>query len=107
MPRCWIGAAGARPRRPPADDRLPPQTARSRRHRGARAADWKDDDYVVLDGEVRIGRVYQEKLPAGDKWCWFIQIMGAPLPNRGIADSLDEAQAEFDQAYQRYRAMVG
>jgi hypothetical protein len=33
--------------------------------------------------------------------------MGAPLPNRGIADSLDEAQAEFDQAYQRYRAMVG
>jgi len=31
---------------------------------------WKDDDFAVLDDETRIGRIYREQLPAGDKRCW-------------------------------------
>ena len=62
---------------------------------------WKDTDYAVLDSETRIGRMYLEQLPAGAKWCWFLQVMAAPLPNRGIADTLDEAKAEISAAYER------
>jgi hypothetical protein len=61
----------------------------------------KDDDYAVLDDETRIGRMYREQLPAGLKWRWFLHVMGAPSPNRGIADTLDEAKAAFAEAYGR------
>ena len=64
---------------------------------------WKRDDFAVLNDETVIGRMYREQLPGGDKWCWFLQVMGAPLPNRGIADTLDEAKAEFAVAYERCR----
>jgi hypothetical protein len=62
---------------------------------------WKDTDYAVLNDETRIGRMYLEHLPAGEKWCWFLQVMGAPPPNRGIAGTLDEAKAEIAAAYER------
>jgi hypothetical protein len=52
----------------------------------------KDTDYAVLDDETRIGRMYLEQMPAGAKWCWFLQVMGAS-PNNGVADTLDEAKA--------------
>ena len=48
-----------------------------------------------------IGRIYLEKLPAGDMWRWFLHIRPAPLPRQGIADSLDEAKAEIREAYAR------
>jgi hypothetical protein len=60
-----------------------------------------DTDYGVLHDEIRIGRMYLEQLPAGEKWCWFLQVMGAPPPNRGIADTLDEAKAAIAAAYKR------
>ena len=62
---------------------------------------WKDDDFAVPDDERRIGRIYREQLPGGDKWCWFLQVTGAPLPNRDIVDTLDEAKAAFAAAYGR------
>ena len=48
---------------------------------------WQDHDFAVLDGETRIGRMYREQLPAGAKWCWFLQVTGAPPPKSGIADT--------------------
>jgi hypothetical protein len=39
--------------------------------------DWSGDDYAVLAGEIRIGRIYRTQLPAGVKWRWFLYIMGA------------------------------
>jgi hypothetical protein len=39
--------------------------------------------------------MYLEQMPAGDKWCWFLHLMGAPPPKSGIADTLDEAKAEI------------
>jgi hypothetical protein len=64
---------------------------------------WKDDDFAVLDDETRIGRIYQERLPGGEKWRWFLHVMGAPLPNSGIADTLDQAKTEIAEAYARCR----
>jgi hypothetical protein len=47
--------------------------------------------------------MYREQLPAGVKWCWFLQVMGAPLPNSGIADTLDEAKATIAARYEAAR----
>ena len=63
---------------------------------------WRDDDYAVLDNGTRIGRMYVEELPAGVKWRWFLQVMGAQ-PNSGIADTLEEAKAQLAASYQRCR----
>jgi len=67
--------------------------------------DWEDDDYAVVDGETVVGRICREKLPAGVKWCWFLQTAPvAPPPNRGSTDTLDEAKAAFRARYQAVRA---
>jgi len=63
---------------------------------------WRDDDYAVLDGEIVIGRIYREQIPAGAKWCWFLQT-GAPPPNSGSADTLDEAKTAINAACDRNR----
>jgi len=68
---------------------------------GRQPLPWEHDDFAVLDDETVIGRMYREQMPAGDKWCWFLHVMGAPPPNRGIADTLDEAKAAFAEAYAR------
>jgi hypothetical protein len=33
------------------------------------------------------------------KWLWFLQTEPAPPPNRGMADTLEEAKAEFKVHY--------
>jgi hypothetical protein len=33
------------------------------------------------------------------KWLWFLQTDPAPPPNKGIADTLDEAKAAFKKRY--------
>jgi hypothetical protein len=73
------------------------------RHEGRQPLPWQHDDFAVLDDETVIGRMYLEQMPAGDKWCWFLQVMGAPPPNRGIADTLDEAKAGIAEAYAQCR----
>jgi hypothetical protein len=51
---------------------------------------WEDakDDYVVLDGEKSVGRVYKEH---GAKWFWSVNTSPypAPPPNNGLAKSLE------------------
>ena len=63
---------------------------------------WNDNDYAVVD-ETRIGRIYREQLPDGWKWRWCLQITGAPEPNSGTADSLEEAQAAIAARYEAVR----
>jgi len=60
---------------------------------GLDSFDWGEDDYAVVDErqvveERQIGRIYKERVPAGVKWLWFLQVVKAPLPNKGIADTL-------------------
>ena len=59
---------------------------------------WSANDYAVADGDVRIGRIYGAQLPTGEQWMWFLHTMH--LPNSGTADTLAEAHAALDAAYE-------
>jgi hypothetical protein len=59
---------------------------------------WSVTDYAVVDGETRVGRIYREPIHGEPKWRWFLQTEPAP-PNSGMADTLDEAKAEFKKRY--------
>ena len=70
------------------------------------ASGWSDDDYAVCD-DVKVGRIYKERTPAGE-WMWFFQLRPAPPPTQGITQTLDQAKAKVAEAYKRYReAKVG
>jgi hypothetical protein len=69
---------------------------------------WEDakDDYVVLDGERSVGRIYKEV--HGDiKWCWSINTSPypAPPPHNGVARTLDAAKQEFKARYEEMKRM--
>jgi len=70
-----------------------------------------EDDYAVVDetqvvDERQIGRIYKERVPAGVKWLWFLQVVEAPLPNKGIADTLDEAKAALAKRYGEVKRLM-
>ena len=58
---------------------------------------WSANDYAVAKGDVRIGRIYRAQLPAGERWLWFIHT--TYRPSSGAADTLAEAHAQLDAAY--------
>jgi hypothetical protein len=73
--------------------------------------DWGEDDYAVVDetqvvDEKQIGRIYKERVPADVKWLWFLQVVEAPLPNKGIADTLDEAKAALAKRYEEVKRLM-
>jgi hypothetical protein len=61
--------------------------------------DWSEDDYAVVD-ETLIGRIYKLQVEGDLKWLWFLQVVPAPVPNQGMADTLDEAKAALAKRYQ-------
>ena len=67
---------------------------------GRKPFGWEDTDYAVLDDETRIGRMYLEQMPAGAKWCRFLQVMVASPPNCGVADTLVEAKTALTILYE-------
>jgi len=78
---------------------------------GLASFDWGEDDYAVVDetqvvDERQIGRIYKERVPAGVKWLWFLQVVEAPLPNKGIADTLDEAKAALAKRYEEVKRLM-
>jgi hypothetical protein len=78
---------------------------------GLASFDWGEDDYAVVDetqvvDERQIGRIYKERVPAEVKWLWFLQVVEAPLPNKGIADTLDEAKAALAKRYEEVKQLM-
>src|SRR5258708_22509806 len=78
---------------------------------GLASFDWGEDDYAVVDetqvvDERQIGRIYKERVPAGVKWLWFLQVVEAPLPNKGIPDTLDEAKAALANRYEEVKRLM-
>ncbi len=63
---------------------------------------WDEDDYAIVD-EVKVGRIYQQRIHGELRWVWCLQTNPAPPPNRGIADTLDEAKAAFKQRYEEVK----
>jgi hypothetical protein len=64
--------------------------------------DWSDDDYAVVD-ETLVGRIYRQPVQDDLKWLWFLQTVPAPLPNQGIADTLEEAKAALAARYEQVK----
>jgi hypothetical protein len=58
-------------------------------------------DYQVFVGETAVGRIYETTVPSGTKWRWSVYglaIWGAHVPG-GMADTLEDAQAQFRAAW--------
>ena len=60
----------------------------------------RENDYVILDGAAVVGRIYLDTIHAGPKWRWFLQTVPATPPNKGVANTLDEAKAAFKVRYE-------
>jgi hypothetical protein len=67
---------------------------------------WSHDDYCVLDGERDVGRIYPELIHGERKRLWFLQTVPAPAPNRGMADTLEEAKAQFKARYMQVKGAM-
>jgi hypothetical protein len=67
---------------------------------------WSEEDFCILDGERRVGRIYPELIHGERKWLWFLQTEPAPPPNTGMADTLEEAKAEFKARYAQVRGKL-
>jgi hypothetical protein len=57
-----------------------------------------------------VGRIYGELIHGKPKWLWFLHYIPGtspggpvPVPNHGMADSLDEAKAAFAKRYEEVR----
>jgi hypothetical protein len=79
---------------------LSPQPAHETKE-GQHVIDWQDDDYAVVVGDVRIGRIHRIQPPTGDRWMWFLYAIGAPPPLSGSTDTFEEAKAAIRAAYER------
>jgi hypothetical protein len=43
---------------------------------------WGGDDYSIIDGETRVGRVYRERIQGEWRWLWFLQTEPADTKQR-------------------------
>jgi hypothetical protein len=66
---------------------------------------WEDtkNDYVVLDRDQSVGRIYKEH---NGKWVWSVNTSPypAPSPSNGVANSLEEAKQQFKQRYEEMKS---
>ncbi len=76
------------------------------RIRGFDPRGWSEDDYAVIDGQTCVGRIYRELIHGEPKWRWFLQTVPAPLPNRGKADTLEEAKSGFKRRYAEVKGSI-
>ena len=65
---------------------------------GLDAHGWSEDDYAVIDGQTRVGRISSELIHGRLSWLWFLQIEAA-RPTQGMAATLEEAKADFERRY--------
>jgi hypothetical protein len=66
---------------------------------------WSPDDYVVLDQDRSVGRIYKETTQSEPRWCWSINTSPypAPPPHNGIAKSLEDAKQAFKVRYEEMK----
>jgi hypothetical protein len=118
LPMTPDGDSGIPGKKPPATSVSRPQvmlTLREMRHQarieGLNPDTWDEDDFAVIDSYAvigsdtgkRVGRIYPEMIQGDQKWLWFLLAEPTPPSNSGIADSLDEAKAQFERRYQEFR----
>jgi hypothetical protein len=85
-----------------------PSSLKLRRPRDFRAAPGYHDDYDVLSGESRVGRIFRSASAPQDRpWMWTITAaVVAPLvPSHGFAATLDEAKTAFAETWRQWLAL--
>jgi hypothetical protein len=60
---------------------------------------WSSDD----SDEKLVGRICRQQVHGDIKWLWFLQTVPVPLPNQGIADTLEEARAAVAARYEQVK----
>jgi hypothetical protein len=84
-----------------------PSSLKLRRPRDFRDAPGYRDDYDVLSGERRVGRIFRSSSAPQDRpWMWTITAaVVAPLvPSHGYCGTLDEAKTAFAATWRRWLA---
>jgi hypothetical protein len=71
------------------------------------STDWPPDDYVVIDGERSVGRIYKEAIHGELEWHWSINTSPypAPPPHNGISKTLEDAKQAFKARYEEMKRM--
>lgn len=78
--------------------------------RRTRLSDEADtQDFVIRWNGRDVGRVYRGKFAQRDLWQWTIYMIDGArriegVPIQGLAETLDEAKAEFRSSFDRMRA---
>jgi hypothetical protein len=70
-------------------------------------ADADRADYLVIEHDKVIGRIYEQRSPADVRWFWSItafHIDPALGITNGRVPTLDEAKAQFQSSWERVRA---
>jgi hypothetical protein len=84
-----------------------PSPLKLRRPRDFRDAPGYPEDYDVVSGERRVGRIFRSSTAPQDRpWMWTITaVVVAPrLPSHGFAATLDDAKAAFAETWRRWLA---
>lgn len=59
-------------------------------------------DYQIFEGDRPVGRICQSIVPGATEWFWTLYgRVGGPSPECGFADSVEEAQAAFETAWEQ------
>ena len=71
------------------------------------SADWPPNDYVVIDHERSVGRIYKESIHGELEWHWSINTSPypAPPPHNGLVKTLDDAKQAFKTRYEEMQRM--
>lgn len=68
------------------------------------AGQYRDDDFIVYDGRVAIGRILLSRAPAtSPQWTWHLDQEISIARCYGHSASLEQARVAFDLAWQQVR----
>jgi hypothetical protein len=71
------------------------------------STDWPPDDFLVIDQERSVGRIYREAIHGELEWHWSINTSpySAPPPHSGVTKTLDAAKQAFKARYEEMKRM--
>jgi hypothetical protein len=59
-----------------------------------------ENDYAVVEETRVVARIYKELIDVEPKWLWFPETAFGAALNNGVANTLEDAKAEFARRYE-------